>query len=334
MKKFQETMRNINTNTQLSVQEKEAMRERIKEYVSFKPVLPETFEAAHKISFFTGYLNTAFAALVLMVVVGSGVSYTASKSLPGDALFGVKTTSEQLRLAVIFNEVDRTEYAINTAYKRLNEKRELGVGNGDIEFANTLVNEAIGVANENIVLLEEKNYAEAEAFRFAFDIGREVRGERAMAFDTNMRKAPVHESKDSIAMVAFESSPARGADMTMTAESSFMEMAPMAAGIGGSIEEAFFEVLPPAPVSSISPEALAILLIKISEEGAKNEYMRDFVIEIKETLARGEYVHAEELVREALRIIESMKVGHILPALEEGDEPFGPSTIEVRTLPF
>ena len=64
-------------------------------------------------------------ALVILLLIGSGTVYASAGALPGDALYPVKITVEEARLAVSLNRVSRAERHLAFASRRLNEAAAL-----------------------------------------------------------------------------------------------------------------------------------------------------------------------------------------------------------------
>src|SRR5256886_9960272 len=58
---------------------------------------------------FPAILRPAFAAAAILVLVLAGATSAAASSLPGDALYVVKRTSEDVQVALTFDEVARME---------------------------------------------------------------------------------------------------------------------------------------------------------------------------------------------------------------------------------
>jgi hypothetical protein len=69
----------------------------------------------------TAWLRPAFAGglVALVLIVGAGTA--AANSLPGDATFGLKRAMEEVRVALIFDDVERVRVLAELADQRLNE---------------------------------------------------------------------------------------------------------------------------------------------------------------------------------------------------------------------
>jgi hypothetical protein len=70
-------------------------------------------------------LRPAFAALAILVLVLAGATSAAASSLPGDALYALKRASEDVRLALTFDDVARTQFLSELTDRRLEELAEI-----------------------------------------------------------------------------------------------------------------------------------------------------------------------------------------------------------------
>src|SRR5207253_8986079 len=71
--------------------------------------------------FASAWLRPALAAAVLTVFVVAGATSAAASSLPGDPLYGVKRASEDVQLALTFDDVARMQLLSELADRRLDE---------------------------------------------------------------------------------------------------------------------------------------------------------------------------------------------------------------------
>ncbi|HEV8677244.1 MAG TPA: DUF5667 domain-containing protein [Candidatus Paceibacterota bacterium] len=80
--------------------------------------------------FFAPRFAGAFAALLLIVVAGSGTAYAAKGALPGDLLYSVKTNvNEPIEGALAFSTESKIEYQNGLAQNRLEEAEALASQN-------------------------------------------------------------------------------------------------------------------------------------------------------------------------------------------------------------
>ncbi len=70
-------------------------------------------------------LVRALAVLIILIVLGSSVIVASAQSLPNEALYPVKITFEQVRLALSPDQLTRGELSLNFADERLNEVQRL-----------------------------------------------------------------------------------------------------------------------------------------------------------------------------------------------------------------
>jgi hypothetical protein len=74
---------------------------------------------------FPAMLRPALAAAAILVLVSAGATSAAASSLPGDPLYGVKRAAEDVRLALTFDDVARTELLSELTDRRLEELAEI-----------------------------------------------------------------------------------------------------------------------------------------------------------------------------------------------------------------
>jgi hypothetical protein len=74
---------------------------------------------------FAALLRPALAAAVILVLVLAGATSAAASSLPGDPLYAVKRATEDVRLALTFDDVARTQLLSELTDRRLEELAEI-----------------------------------------------------------------------------------------------------------------------------------------------------------------------------------------------------------------
>jgi hypothetical protein len=74
---------------------------------------------------FAAILRPVLAAAVMLVLVFAAATSAAASSLPGDPLYAVKRAAEDVRLAVTFDDVARTELLSELTDRRLEELAEI-----------------------------------------------------------------------------------------------------------------------------------------------------------------------------------------------------------------
>src|SRR2546427_963561 len=75
--------------------------------------------------FAVSWLRPALAAAVLAVFVVAGATSAAASSVPGDLLYGVKRASEDVQLALTFDDVARMQLLSDLTDRRLAELAEI-----------------------------------------------------------------------------------------------------------------------------------------------------------------------------------------------------------------
>ncbi|MEK6227050.1 MAG: DUF5667 domain-containing protein [Chloroflexota bacterium] len=74
---------------------------------------------------FPAILRPALAAAAILVLVLAGATSAAASSLPGDPLYAVKRATEDVRLALTFDDVARTQLLSELTDRRLEELAEI-----------------------------------------------------------------------------------------------------------------------------------------------------------------------------------------------------------------
>jgi hypothetical protein len=107
--------------------ERPVMREQFRKELRGRLMSEAVVALAHRPSRFSfpALLRPALAAAAILVLVLAGATSAAASSLPGDALYGVKRASEDVRLALTFGDVARTELLSELTDRRLEELAEL-----------------------------------------------------------------------------------------------------------------------------------------------------------------------------------------------------------------
>ncbi len=74
---------------------------------------------------FPAMLRPALAAAAILVLVSVGATSAAASSIPGDPLYAVKRAAEDVRLALTFDDVARTQLLSELTDRRLEELAEI-----------------------------------------------------------------------------------------------------------------------------------------------------------------------------------------------------------------
>jgi hypothetical protein len=74
---------------------------------------------------FAAILRPALAAAVILVLVFAGATSAAASSLPGEPLYAVKRAAEDVRLALTFDDVARTQLLSELTDRRLEELSQI-----------------------------------------------------------------------------------------------------------------------------------------------------------------------------------------------------------------
>lgn len=122
MTKFEKHIENAGKEYSLSADEKARMQGVIASYMRHKPIRAPYSTTVISYGWISILHRPAAAALVLVLVFGSGVSYAAEGALPGDALYTVKTVvNEPVRVALAANAEVKAEVQMEIAERRIEE---------------------------------------------------------------------------------------------------------------------------------------------------------------------------------------------------------------------
>jgi len=128
MTNFEKHIERAGERERLTETEKARMFSVIQQYMAHKPLrMPASgVTSVWSISWVSIIHRPLAAALVLVLVCGSGISYAAETALPGDALYAVKTmVTEPVRVALATDAEAKVEVQIELAERRIAEAAEL-----------------------------------------------------------------------------------------------------------------------------------------------------------------------------------------------------------------
>ncbi|MFZ2886235.1 MAG: DUF5667 domain-containing protein [Minisyncoccia bacterium] len=126
MTNFEKHIEKAGKHYSLSDAEKARIERVLKSYMSFKPVRGEATASNSGTLWFFYMHRTIAAALIFAVATSSSAVYAAESSLPGDALYGVKTSvNEPVRVAFATNAEAKAEIQIEIAERRIEEATTL-----------------------------------------------------------------------------------------------------------------------------------------------------------------------------------------------------------------
>lgn len=118
----------------LSETERRDMSRVVREYMAHKPLPHEEYASISSSSIqwfsFTWIKQPVAAALALVFIFGSGVSYAAESALPGDALYSVKTKiNESVKVALATDTEAKASVQMELAERRIEEAAALAAEN-------------------------------------------------------------------------------------------------------------------------------------------------------------------------------------------------------------
>lgn len=115
----------------LSETEKRDMSRVVREYMTHKPLrAPEYATVSIRWFSFSWVRQPLAAALALVFIFSGGISYAAESSLPGDALYAVKTkVNESVKVALATDTEAKAEVQMELAERRIEEAAALAAEN-------------------------------------------------------------------------------------------------------------------------------------------------------------------------------------------------------------
>ncbi len=167
MEKDIEKFFNNAKNIRLSKSEKDEILRELRAFIWRHPLKTKTAKVTNGLRFlFTGW-RVAVAAFVLIIVIGSaGTSTLASKALPGDVLYPVKTgVNEEIKTFFAFTDEAKAQVNASIAELRLKEAEKLAEdGKLDVETRTKLergFKKRADSFEEELKKIEEKNKEDA-----------------------------------------------------------------------------------------------------------------------------------------------------------------------------
>ena len=127
MKKFIKILKNLN----LSQKEKDVLRYKIEQFISFNPIRGEVHVPKKSFYFSIFTLRSlgkamALVLIILTVVGGTGVSYASTDALPGDKLYNVKiNVNEKIEEKLAFTTEAKVTVQTQKVERRLTEVQKL-----------------------------------------------------------------------------------------------------------------------------------------------------------------------------------------------------------------
>ena len=121
MKNTEQELKNLSDSLKLRASEKAAHRETILSFVRANPqAMPSPYAP-----FVFGFLRYAVAIVLVLAVTGTGVSFAAERSVPGDALYFVKVKVNEPTMIALTNDPEkRAALEVALVEKRLKEFAE------------------------------------------------------------------------------------------------------------------------------------------------------------------------------------------------------------------
>jgi hypothetical protein len=144
---------------------------------------------------FPAILRPALAAAAVLVLVSAGATSAAASSLPGDPLYAVKRAGEDVRLALTFDDVARTQLLSELTDRRLEELAEIAKKRPS--SAPTATKEYAEAVNDFANALDELRAASSEDKRnFAQALASAARAKHKSVLDAVKDQLPADAQPD------------------------------------------------------------------------------------------------------------------------------------------
>ena len=144
---------------------------------------------------FPAILRPALAAAAILVLVLAGATSAAASSLPGDPLYAVKRISEDVRLALTFDPVARTQLLSELTDRRLEELAEIAKHRP--ASAPTATQEYADAVNDFANALDELRSADSEDKRNAAQaLAEAARAKHKAVLDAVKEQLPAEAQPD------------------------------------------------------------------------------------------------------------------------------------------
>ncbi len=243
---------------------------------------------------------TAFS----LVFLAGGLTYAAQDSLPGQALYPVKTGTERLLLLVTLNSARRAEYHLELAERRVQEMVELtSMG----QPPGTDAVQAVA-AQVDAALAEVRSLGPDRARAVLNELSEEIGQRQALLGQAGLQGAT--QSPDPLAQtqVVWQ----RGQIIAQG-----LAEDPNGPAAEASVQAAIREAEVRGPVSNVDPLEVAGLVVRISP-GAS---VRGELQLGKEARVKGRFLETDTLQASSVEVAESASEG------EEGPQPGSEATI-------
>jgi hypothetical protein len=162
MEKFFEQLKKLRDGVVLRTERKAQIREELEVFMRGHEAI-----AAHPARARLFGWRPVFAAMAILVLLGTGTTYASEQVLPGSPLYGVKLLKEQVQAALIADPEVKAEWEAELAERRLSEAAQLAANGrlspelqAELEARFEAHAEKVG---DRIKLLEEKDNFQASA---------------------------------------------------------------------------------------------------------------------------------------------------------------------------
>ncbi len=330
MTNFEKHIKKATSNVVLSDAEKARMKNVLQGYMRFHPA-PEPITTYTVTRDWFIFLQRPIAAsLVLVLVVGSGVSYAAEGALPGDTLYTIKTSvNEPLKVALASSAEEEAEVEIELAERRIQEAAELAADDRLDEATEAQLAVALDAHAASAATLveeideEDANTAVALSARFETrlrareDVFARVRQRMENESETSVQRS-IREASSRVALlrerteVRLALAPALGGNPEEVFEPAAATMAMKAAPAAFTAESANMAETFDAPFEAATPMAESVPESAVERNTA--EHMQKAAeYKLKETqkkarksdAARAELEIAENLLEEGEDLLET-----------------------------
>lgn len=254
-------------HVRLSDTEREKMSRVVLEYMAHKP-LPHEEYASISIQWFSlsWIKQPVAAALALVFIFGSGVSYAAESALPGDALYSVKTKiNESVKVALATDTEAKAAVQMELAERRIEEAAALAAENrldADTQAALAVAFEAHAQnATEEVSVIDETDASAAAEITSRFETRlaahEEVLALVSEADATNTLASAIRGAGLAVADIRARAEERIAVSLPAATVAFAIDAAPAADTMAKAVPEAATMAMMAAPADEPAPEAHA-----------------------------------------------------------------------------
>lgn len=133
----------------------DSLSSRLKVYMELHPIRKERKGVAVPTPYYTTAAFFRFVSVSLVIVLllsGSGIAYASQRSLPGDALYPIKTATEHIQVLLSTSAARKAELNVVFAQRRLDEIQQITEKRGAEEWRIKIAEDSL---KEHVAVVEQ-----------------------------------------------------------------------------------------------------------------------------------------------------------------------------------